>query len=249
MVEEKLTEDNRSVKTCTSKEMDAAKAECEEEYLECAFILSADRNWFGKLIEDLENSNIQGDCQYPTKLTAAYTLLLHWKQDSVLFNTVGNESSGQKRDISTVTCYICKNKGHYADKCPENENSGSQGKVNLQTNNVNEKTDQTGHVHFQQGAEYCKCTEDTLTTSFTFCTIGTKENKDYMVNTINHNNHFEGICQLQTKKLSSSWIMLDNGSTIDVFNNPKLLTNIRTTDSTMTIRCNAGVSYELLMTC
>jgi hypothetical protein len=62
MVEEKLTEDNRSFKTCTSKELEPAKVECKEEYFACAFILATDRNRFGKLIEDLENSNIQEDC-------------------------------------------------------------------------------------------------------------------------------------------------------------------------------------------
>ena len=49
-------------------------------------------------------------------------------------------------------------------------------------------------------------------------------------------------CYLQpNNKKNDDWIILDNGSTIDVFHNRTLLQNIRTSDITMKIRCNAGV--------
>jgi hypothetical protein len=38
-----------------------------------------------------------------------------------------------------------------------------------------------------------------------------------------------------------SWIMLDNQSTVNVFCNRHLLTNVREIDKVMNIRCNAGV--------
>ena len=51
-------------------------------------------------------------------------------------------------------------------------------------------------------------------------------------------------CYLQpNNKNNDAWIILDNGCTIDVFHNHRLLQNLRTSNTTMKIRCNAGVKW------
>jgi hypothetical protein len=45
-----------------------------------------------------------------------------------------------------------------------------------------------------------------------------------------------------TTHIPSSWILLDSQSTIDVFQNMNLLSNIRQADGQMDIHCNAGVT-------
>lgn len=47
-------------------------------------------------------------------------------------------------------------------------------------------------------------------------------------------------CHLQGGSLSPTWILLDKQSTVDMFSNPDLLDNIRSTSKTMRISCNAG---------
>ena len=53
----------------------AEKAVTKDNYLAIAFILGADRNRYGKLVEDLENAFLQGRNDYPDTLSGAFNLL------------------------------------------------------------------------------------------------------------------------------------------------------------------------------
>lgn len=74
----------KTLYTSTKKEIIAAKEDAKVKYLSCAIctlILSAGRNRYGRLIEELENNHTQSNTIYPTKMVDDYTLLLHWKKD------------------------------------------------------------------------------------------------------------------------------------------------------------------------
>jgi hypothetical protein len=65
------------------------------------------------------------------------------------------------------------------------------------------------------------------------CQFITLNNPDEIVL---NNNDFGG------GQVPNGWILLDNQSTVDVFRNASLLTNIRKSDQHMDIHCNAGVA-------
>jgi hypothetical protein len=49
-------------------------------------------------------------------------------------------------------------------------------------------------------------------------------------------------CFLQGHTIPDSWILLDSQSTIDLFCNKRLLQNVRATEKTVRIHCNAGIT-------
>ncbi len=134
LVEMALASKDVTIETATAEQVQISKQFAKIACLACAFLLGADRNRYGKLIEDLENDFTED--QYPKIVTAAYNLLVHWKQNpqnpqnlmrvlgtpggsGVAFTNMGEEDGttlanvGAKKDKSGITCYNCNEKGHY----------------------------------------------------------------------------------------------------------------------------------------
>ena len=96
----------------TMQQMEIEK-EAQKGYLAVAFMLGSDKARFGHLPENLENDYLQGQNNYPTSITAAYSLLTNWKEDprnlrrtsgpvsnGVLFTNVDGEHGEQDIEVS-----------------------------------------------------------------------------------------------------------------------------------------------------
>jgi hypothetical protein len=157
----------------------------------------------------------------------AYNLLIHWKQDpknlmhilgstsdSVAFANVGEEqrATNNVQDNSHITCWNCREMGHYSSSCP------------------NERRQQASGVQapIARGVEIEDYDDEEI--SFNFANVNRK------AASVSATAHHQGAA------VSKNWILLDNQSTVDVFCNPKLLKNIRKINKVMNIKCNAGVT-------
>ena len=136
-------------------------------------------------------------------------------EQGTIHANVGKSEKRKAPDISTVTCYHCDKKGHYANECPNRNTAAQQDSVATPTT--------TGVQLLMAGMDMGEF-DDEGCDNFVFLQPE-KESTN------------------KKGKLPMNWILLDNQSTINVFSNRKLLKNVKTTSRTMTIMCNAGVTH------
>ena len=81
IVEALIKEKQMNANRMSTQQKDEVNKEAQGMYLAVTFIVNSNKGKYGKLLEDLDNSYLQGDDKYPRTITGAYNLLTNWKQD------------------------------------------------------------------------------------------------------------------------------------------------------------------------
>jgi len=172
----------------------------------------------------------------------------------------GNKNNKKKE----ITCFKCGEKEHYLNEC-DKEEADSEKTVktsNKTATNFLLNDNQHGYSSDEDVSDgpYAEC-------DFAAIQEANEENEESGEDTESENSddqenssdepitdeddddeykgfaflHNDVVCSTQDKAgIPKTWILLDSQSTVDVFSNPHLLTNIRTSKTTLTLHCNAG---------
>jgi len=182
--------------------------------------------------------------------------------DGIAFATEGKEEkTGNKNKKKEITCYKCGEKGHYSNECDkEQPDDGKTVKTSNKTssNFLVTNDNQYGYSSDEDMSErpYAEC-------DLTAIPEANEENKESEEDDIesessndqdkssdksfteeDDDDEYEGfaflhndvVCSTQDKAgIPKTWIILDSQSTVDVFSNSRLLTNIRDSKTTLTL--------------
>ena len=245
-IEKELTELSLTWQTATDEQMKTAKATAQDKLLGVAYLMCSDKHRFGKMVEDIDNAYLVGRDEYPKSVNDAYYRICNWSNDQKNFVTMGSTNDGlsfaqattgvnsggkKSRDKSTVVCHRCKELGHFSYECPaavpilatsDNPDSPADA-LQSGTNHLN-----IGDLTLSDVADDNSIADD-------------KSDEDSDLEFSFHQNNGSVECTPCT------WILLDNQSTVDVFFNPELLSDIRTSPTVLKIHCNAGIAIVTMV--
>jgi hypothetical protein len=144
--------------------------------------------------------------------------------------TITTQSSFNQEAVKKATCYCCGKKGHYSNKCPEKDKRSKD-----------EWAVKKAMMHTQVELEKESEEKDDNDNVSQASRRSNKSDKQREWNNLiikKESLHNDGKQWASNTKEDS--ILLDNGSTLSLFGNPKMVTNIRESKTTLELVTNAG---------
>ena len=226
----------------TDDEKTKMAEEGEERMLAMQLLLNSDREQYGSLIEEFDRDFLSGINKYPKTLHEAYNLLKGWNKKKIgnknyrvglAFNTMGEE----EEEYNGPPCARCGRKSHPTEKCFAKKHAN--GTVLHIIGDMAEVED----ISDDKVSNASDMFTGPCPTVKPYCGYEYTEDEELMLlqNDVNSLKEASIMSSKSKTSIPESWILLDSQSTIDVFSNVSLLTKVHETNTTLSIRCNAGV--------
>ena len=230
---------------CTTKEKIECNIKGKEAMLATVFMMKADKGRYTKLLTDLHDDHLKGYSPYPLTLADAQKLLLNYSSNNKQKGKK-NEDNSDGSDLAfaqdgtgggykfTGKCFVCFKEGHRAYECPDKKISNGNNKAEESKTDIAAATTDTIVKEDLNHTEAVTTYTDDF--EFSFCTRGDKKAGMFdMEQACN-----QVLSQMLSSEISVWWVLLDNCSTVNIFSNRRLLTNIRQINMYVDVKCNAG---------
>jgi hypothetical protein len=199
--------------TATDEQILTAEKVGKEKYLGMALLRAAETTRYSRLTDDLVNQFTMGHNNYPVNITASYNLLINYRVSAQSTARIINDSEG----VAFATVDVTKEKRDLTKircfRCQEKGRFANHCPMNDTNNNA------------PGGAEV-------VTEALQKLVMAEPPDGYELVEEFSFHQ--------SQRHVNPNWIMLDTGSTSDIFCNRKLVSNIRLSSGSLKVHCNAG---------
>ena len=197
------------------------KEKAQERFLAYSYLKGMCKVRYGGIKEELHNEFLKGTNNYPKTVQEAYELQVgYWRKNPKRNNNGTGVSFFNKK----ITCFKCGKEGHISTspECPHSQNN-NQTTNNQTTTTTSTATNENSHNSNQNETVQHN---NFQTSNFHFLThhlsYSSNEGNDQYINNLRN------------------WILLDSQTTVDIFCNPGLLTNVHDSQDKIILHTNTG---------